>query len=211
MLKNKAVLSVGVTLLFILISLSPVTAQLFQNDIIESLVFGEDETEFEGISEEQLLEFMENLEGVSSYSGALLKITELLGKSNEGSPFQELLSEIAKISPFKKRALIVSFGSSPTLNPLRTNQVNVLRPSTFLWYYSGTSGKILSDKTIIIDPNPFHVRMIDGRQIGLVRRFVGAYSYQPGAILEPGKTLFIGYASRAIGIDLSPLESTRIQ
>ena len=206
MLKNKAVLSVGVTLLFILISITPVTAQVFQNDIVDSLVFGEEDITNE-VTEDQLLEFMENLEGVHSYSGALLKIADFLGKSNEGSPFQELLSEIVKISPFKKRVLIVSFGSGPTLNPLRTNQMNVLRPSTFLWYYSGTSGKILADKTIIIDPNPFHVRMIDGRQIGLVRRFVGVYSYQPGAILEPGKTLFIGYASKAIGIDLSPLEN----
>ena len=110
------------------------------------------------------------------------------------------------LNPLGKRVFVVSFGRNNIFNPLRSFQINLFRPATLFWYYAGTSERIITDKTIIIDPYPLNFKVIDGRQIGMMRRFVGVYIYKPSSESGGSFTFFIGYAARVLGVDLSPLE-----
>ena len=123
------------------------------------------------------------------------------------SILQQLFSQIdnTQESLLGKRVFVLSYGHSIMVNPLRKSQINLLRPSVLFWLYPGVSQGVITDKTIIVDPNPFHVKILDGRQMGMMRRFIGVYIFLPSKTPMESRVFFIGYAYKVLGVDLSPL------
>jgi len=103
-----------------------------------------------------------------------------------------------------KRVIVFSHGRTLLQNPLKKFKMHLIKPSTFFWYYSGDFDKKVSSKTFIIDPRPMDVKVLDGRQVGLMRRFVGIYLYVPVPSMHQCNVFFLGYAYQAVGLDLSP-------
>jgi hypothetical protein len=78
----------------------------------------------------------------------------------------------------------------------------MIRPITG-WFYSGGSNVVLNSRTIIIDPYPFSIKTLTGRQIGLMANFIGLYIHRSGPIADKAITFFFGYAKTIRGFDLS--------
>jgi len=211
---------IGIVLAFVFLTLHPLLAQpsTAESDSIslECMVIDEDGISFAPLilSQEDADSFFQKISQLSeelgseeSYRGLLRLITEFTESSDENSFLeQELFNTIGDLhlNLVEKRVFILSHGHGYQINPLRKFQVNLLRPSFLFWYYPGTSHHLFTtDRTIIIDPYPFHVRMFDGRQIGFMRRFIGVYVYIPATTSMESTLFFAGYAYKVIGLDLS--------
>jgi len=107
--------------------------------------------------------------------------------------------------PIRRNAFVMSWGFTNKLLSLGKNKINLLRPITG-WYYSGKSNLILNSRTLIIDPYPFSVKMLTGRQIGLMSDFKGLYIHRSGNIANKAITFFFGFADTIRGFDLSPMK-----
>lgn len=217
MVKNRVILAVCSVLLFLLLSITPGTATVVQQEAIQTLdcvVFGEDGTvsddkiylneQEETEIQEKIGALLEKLQSVRTYRDLLPILDEFSEKQSVGSIFAELFENIDDVGTLGKRSFVVSFGRNPFLNPFRKLQITFLRPESLFWFYVG-SDHLIEDTTIIVDPYPFNVKVFDGRQIGFMRRFVGLYVYKPAPTVHESYTFFVGYARSIIGLDLSPL------
>ena len=98
----------------------------------------------------------------------------------------------------------MSWGFTNKLLALGKNKLNLARPFT-LWFYSGRSNLVLNSRTIIVDFRPFSIKMVTGRQIGMMTNFIGMYHFGKNMFGEKARTLFMGYAGSIRAFDLSPL------
>jgi len=219
MVKIKGILAVGVILLFLGLAFSPVTAHTTIKDQLEVSTIG-------GLTPVQLTEkditamekfmpaLLEKMASAKSFS-ALLEIVQSAIKEHGRQPVLVLVLTLIiktikfnfkfnQLRPLRKNAFVMSWGFTNKLLSLGKNKINVLRPITG-WYYSGKSNVILNSRTIILDPYPFSIKMLTGRQIGLMSNFIGLYIHRSGNIADKAITFFFGYTSTIRGIDLSPM------
>lgn len=73
-----------------------------------------------------------------------------------------------------------------------------------LWHYTKTRLLFKPSKTLIVDPSLSRIRVLDGKQIGIILGFAGFYIHVPKATAysKEGFTYFIGFAYRVLAIDL---------
>ncbi len=207
MSKTKQILAIGIILLFIGITVSPATAKL---NIAERLSnFTEKE---EKILEEFLPSLANALEGATSTQEAI-NILEDFIKEWGRHPFLILLLEflingltfngnINQLRPLRQNAFVISWGFTNKFNPFKDNKLQLYRPIT-TWYYSGRSDVVVNSRTLIIDPYPFKVISLTGRQIGLMRNFAGLYYHKENTLGSKAYTFFAGRVAGIRGIDLS--------
>jgi len=214
---KKTLFAVGIIFLFTTVAMSPLLIEQAKSEtepqsLLTRVVFGSESVTEEDISlpaseetafKTKLSEFMNSLDSVNDYTELLATIQDFFGEKQGSSLLKEALQNINGFSLFSKRVFVISYGHNPTVNLFKKFQFNLLRPATLFWYYSGTSPHIISDKTLIIDPYPFDVRVLDGRQMGFMKRFVGIYIYKPSSTISESFTFFIGYAYKVAGVDLS--------
>ena len=216
---KKQLLSGTIIFLFIMLSTSSISADIPQpltssTEIMEYIVVDETGpiikeklplTEENQDFTERLTNLLDQLQSAHTYTDALQTIRDLIQTSNDGSIVERLIEILSDLNPFEKRVLIASHGRTRLVNPFQKYHINFFQPANLFWCYSGATSKIIQDKTVIIDPYPlFDIKVLDGRQIGLMRRFVGIYLFIPSALSTDSNVFFIGYAYKAIGIDLSP-------
>ena len=109
-------------------------------------------------------------------------------------------NEFIKNAMAPRRAFIVSHGDSPKTIFSGENQVKFIKPFTTWVYYN----KKVSCRTTIIDPVPFGSETLTGRQIGLMRGFMGLYIFHRSSFQTKSNTYFIGIGGLVRGMDLSP-------
>jgi hypothetical protein len=221
MVKIKGILAIGVILLFLGLAVSPVTAQTAVKDQLEVNTIG-------GIKQMQLsvkdMATMENflpalIEKMASATSlpSLIDIIQSFIAENGRHPVLILLLEILiktidfnfkinQLRPLRKNVFIMSWGFTHKLLSLGKNKINIARPLTG-WYYSGRSNVVLNSRTIILDPYPFGIKMLTGRQIGLMSDFVGLYIHRSGSIGDKAITFFFGFAKVVRGLDLSQMNN----
>jgi hypothetical protein len=221
MVKIKGILAVGVILLFLGLAVSPVTAQTAVKDQLEVNTIG-------GIKQMQLsikdMTTMEKflpalIEKMASATSlpSLIDIIQSFIAENGRHPVLILLLEILiktidfnfkinQLRPLRKNVFIMSWGFTHKLLSLGKNKINIARPLTG-WYYSGRSNVVLNSRTIILDPYPFGIKMLTGRQIGLMSDFVGLYIHRSGSIGDKAITFFFGFAKVIRGLDLSQMNN----
>ena len=213
---KKTIFAVGIISLFIAVAMSPLIEQAKSETEPQSLltrvVFGSESVKEEDVSlpvsevtafKTKISDFMNSLDSVNDYTDLLATIQDFFGEKQGSSLLKDALQNIDGFSLFSKRVFVISYGHNPTVNLFKKFQFNLLRPATLFWYYSGKSQHLISDKTLIIDPYPFDVRVLDGRQMGFMKRFVGIYIYKPSSTISESFTFFIGYAYKVAGVDLS--------
>jgi len=219
MVKIKGILAVGVILLFLGLAFSPVTAQTTIKDQLEVRSIGNlapvQVSEKDITTMEKFLPtLLEKMSTATSYS-ALIEIIQSSIKEYGRMPVLVLILKLMikgidfnfkfnQLRPLRKNAFVMSWGFTNKFLSLGKNKINMLRPITG-WYYSGRSNIILNSRTIILDPYPFSIKMLTGRQIGLMSNFIGLYIHRSGPITDKAITFFFGYASIVRGIDLSPM------
>jgi hypothetical protein len=155
----------------------------------------------------KIKDLSEQINTDETYRG-LLKIFADFSDSMDGnSPLdRQIFNTLGDINlgVLGKRVFVMSYGHGLHINPLRKFQINLFRPSHLFWYYPSTTHSLFADRTIVIDPNPVRIRIMDGRQIGIMKRFIGIYVFIPGKSTMENTVFFVGYAYRVMGLDLSP-------
>ena len=200
----KSLLAIGMVLLFIGMAFSPVTASVSEKTTLS-------QTEEQQVSEfvPELLTAIEKakslpqlIEIVNQFSndwGRNPIITFLLQLLIDGIGFRNRFNEMR---PLRRDALVISWGFSNKLNPLRENKFQLYRPLT-LWYYSGPAKLLVNSRTVVIDFSPFMVKSLTGRQLGMMRNFAGLYWHRQSTLWDKSWTIMVGRAMTVRGFDLS--------
>ncbi|MCX6663558.1 MAG: hypothetical protein NTZ75_04855 [Euryarchaeota archaeon] len=214
MAKIKGILAVGVILLFLGLAFSPVTAQTTIKDQLEVSTIGDlapvQLSEKDLTTMEKFLPaLLEKMQTATSYS-ELIETVQSLMKEHGRQPVLVLILTLLiktinfnfkfnQFRPVRKAAFVMSWGFT---NKLLSPAISMIRPITG-WFYSGRSNVVLNSRTIIIDPYPFSIKTLTGRQIGLMANFIGLYIHRSGPIADKAITFFFGYAKTIRGFDLS--------
>ncbi len=219
MTKIKGICAIGVILLFLGVTVSPVMAQTTIQDQVEISTIG-------GIKRMQLCDsdittmdkflpaLIDKMATATSFS-SLIDIIQSFIAENGRHPILIMLLQILtgsiglnfklnQLRPVRKNVFIMSWGFTNKFLALGKNKLNIARPLTG-WYYSGRSNFVLNSRTIILDPYPFGIKMFTGRQIGLMSDFFGLYIHRSGSITDKAITFFFGFAKVVRGFDLSPM------
>ena len=224
MSKMKPLLAVGIILLFVGLSFSPATAKVDLKEKLELGVVGEDgkismqifKLSMDELKEvdELLAQLREKMQSSTNY-GQLLDTIENFKFEWGRFPFLTLLlvliEKILKLNhnldqlrPLRKNAFIMSWGFGPKFNPFKQNKVTLFLP-IMTWYYIGRGNLLINSRTIIVDPYPFSVKSLTGRQFGCMRNFAGLYIYRHSTLTDKTYTFMLGRAASVRGFDLSPL------
>jgi len=219
MAKIKGMLAIGVIVLFLGVACNPATAQTTMKDDVEVATIGKI-AQLRLIKEEIasmekfLPALLDKLSTATSYANLIDIVQSFIAENGRHPVLVFLLSlfikgidfnyKINQLRPLRKNVLILSWGFTHKFLSLGKNKFNLIRPCT-LWFYSGRSNLVLNSRTIILDPYPFGIKMLTGRQIGLMSDFKGLYIRRSGPIADKAITMFIGFSSVVRGLDLSPM------
>jgi hypothetical protein len=220
MVKTKGIIAVGVILLFMGMALTPITAITptpVQKEVatISTLSSHIQLVETDYITMEKVLPtLMDKMKSATSVSDLINILQSFLTEHgrrlglvlvlNMAIKIIKLQNKIEQLRPVRKTAFIMSWGFTNKLLALGKNKLNFARPFT-LWFYSGRSNLVLNSRTIIVDFRPFSIKMVTGRQIGMMTNFIGMYHFGKNMFGEKARTLFMGYAGSIRAFDLSPL------
>jgi hypothetical protein len=212
------IIAIGITILFVSLSLSSATASPLEEEIDKSITL-----EYAGINlngdvskntitltEEEFLEFENSLsELMDELSSAKCcgHLKHIIRKFFFGCKYPTL-SKIC-MSLFNlpcifrlpiSREFIISHGWGYKLNPFKLSDIKIYKPLTF-WHYS--SRTLLRSKTIIFRPFPFDMKILSGRQMGMMTQFTGIYVYVARQLPQESFTFFMGVARHSGGFDFS--------
>ncbi len=217
--KIKAILTIGVIVLFLGVTVSPATAQTTVSNQLDVSTSGDftpvslSERDLNSI-QKVMPTLLDRMSKATSYSEVMTTLTSALAEFGRMPGLVLILTLIIKainfnfkinqLRPLRKAAFVMSWGFSNKFLSLGKDKMNILRPITW-WYYSGKSNFIVNSRTIILDPYPFSIKMITGRQMGLMTNFGGIYIHRANAFLaEKAITFFFGVTGTVRGFDLSP-------
>jgi len=219
MAKIKGMLAIGVIVLFLGVACNPATAQTTLRDDIEVATIGKI-SQLRLVKEEIasmetfLPALLDKMSTATSYANLIDIVQSFIAENGRHPVLVFLLSlfikgidfnyKINQLRPLRKNVLILSWGFTHKFLSLGKNKFNLIRPCT-LWFYSGRSNLVLNSRTIILDPYPFGIKMLTGRQIGLMSDFKGLYIRRSGPIADKAITMFIDFSSVVRGLDLSPM------
>ncbi len=219
MTKIKGICAIGVILLFLGVTVSPVMAQTTIQDQVEVKTIGSIKrmqlADSDLTTMDKFLPALIDKMATATSVSSLIDIVQSFIAENGRHPILIMLLQILtgsiglnfklnQLRPVRKNVFIMSWGFTNKFLALGKNKLNIARPLTG-WYYSGRSNFVLNSRTIILDPYPFGIKMFTGRQIGLMSDFFGLYIHRSGSITDKAITLFFGFAKVVRGFDLSPM------
>ena len=221
MAKIKGIFAVGIILLFMGLAFSsasaqPITKEQLQvstlGDIASLRLSAKDQT----VMEKFLPELFEKMQTATSFSELTSNIQSMMKEHGRHPILVLILTLIMKMwnfqykfgqfRPVRHTAFVMSLGFTNKIISLKKNKLMLAKPFT-TWYYSGKSDLVLNSRTIILDPYPFSIRMLTGRQIGVMSNFYGIYIHFSGSLSDKAKTFILGYAGTIRGFDLSPINN----
>lgn len=212
--RKYGIFAIGVVLLFAGLAVNPATAEKVmeketEDILLEYFSFTEDgklvknklalsEADFEEFKDmvAQIFESIKNkvdslkLESLLNSFRLLVKYPKL----------RELALKMVKLRPLKRMALVMSYGTSYKLNPLKKNEIKI-RQRLSMWNYN--SQGTLPSKTYILRPLKTDFDVLTGAQMGLMYKFTGIYMYIARNIPKLSFTCFMGTARMANGFDLN--------
>jgi hypothetical protein len=209
--------AIGIVVLFFAISLIHVEAsEISQTPVnkpflIEFGSINSDErltTKQLYITEEELIElenavalFMKKIESTGDFDWSFLRdlLEKIFGDNNSliGSIFGIYSS--LKIS--RNRGFVISSGHGIDFGNLKKISIKIRKKIGF-WYYN--SKGFIDDRTIIVKPLALSLKILTGRQFGIMTGFFGIYLSVSRGFLSNKYTFFMGTAKHIIGFDYSP-------
>jgi hypothetical protein len=220
MIKTKGIIAIGVILLFMGLAFSPASAQPISKDQLteaqENLASIQLSTKDVTSMEKFLPALFEKMQTATSFSELISNVQSMMKEHGRNPILVLIMTLIMKVwnfqykfgqfRPVRHTAFIMSLGFTNKFLSLAKNKFVLAKPFT-AWYYSGKSNLVLNSRTIILDPYPFSIRMLTGRQIGVMSNFYGIYLHMSGSLSDKAKTFFFGYAGTIRGFDLSPISN----
>ena len=227
MLKNKAILAVGVTFLFLALSLTPASANATSKKIglceQESNAVGRlfDEIELAACNAHNYQEFLElvrdlfknkEFETFPILKVILDKIVTWVTKERDyyfGKNINALLERfnLGILKDSSKYYFVFSYGSYNRWNPRKENEIRLFKQGFEFWRYSGKS-KIFKGRTLILERHPFGIKQrVIGSQIGVMTGFRGLHIDMESKLTGNSYNLFIGRANRIRAFDTSPFSN----
>jgi len=224
MLKNKAILAVGVTFLFLALSMTPVSANATSKKIglceQESNAVGRlfDEIELAACNAHNYQEFLElvrdlfknkDFETFPILKVILDKIVTWVTKERDyyfGKNINALLERfnLGILKDRSKYYFVFSYGSYNRWNPRKENEIRLFKQGFEFWRYSGKS-KIFKGRTLIVERHPFGIKQrVIGSQIGVMTGFRGLHIDWESKLTGTAYNLFIGRANRIRAFDTTP-------
>jgi len=223
MKKTTPLFVIGTILLFLGLSVSPVLAEqkntetvtfsyIDENQILSTQTLTLSQTELQEFNQ-LMSEVMEKIQTAPDYATALSIVKDYIngccgGHSKLKNMFMVLMStmfnskEIYRFSPLRQNVMVLSSGFTNKMFSFQATHLN-MHKTLALWFYTVNSNLLTKSTTTIIDPYPFNVKTLTGRQIGMMRGFTGLYITQYSTIAHKDFTYFMGYAKGVMGYDLS--------
>jgi len=222
MKKYTPVLVLGVVLLFFGITASPIVADNHKEDTV-TISFVEEDTVLSTQTlvltatdlkelDNMLSELLEQIQSAPDYDTALSIIEDYMMKCNRNPKLSTLFSFLMKtmfnprefysFSPFMQNVVVMSSGYTNNIFSVRGTRIHMHRFLLF-WFYSSNSNLLVSSITSIMDPYPFSIKTMTGRQVGLLRGFTGVYITQHSNMANKDYTYFMGHARCVLGYDFS--------
>jgi len=101
---------------------------------------------------------------------------------------------------------VLSFGAYKRLNPLKQNQLTLIKDRLSSWRY-GSQARLLRGRTLILNRHPFGIgQRVIGPQLGLMKGFRGIYWDHESRITGITYHFFMGQATRIHAFDITPLK-----
>lgn len=227
MLKNKTILAIGVTFLFLLLSMTPASANVTSKKIglcvQESNAVGRlfDEIELAACNAHNYQEFLElvrdlfknkDFETFPILKVILDKIISWVTKERDyyfGKNINALLERfnLGILKDSSKYYFVFSYGTYNRWNPRKENEIRLFKQGFEFWRYSGKS-KIFKGRTLIVERHPFGIKQrVIGSQIGVMTGFRGLHIDWESKLTGNSYNLFIGRANRIRAFDTSPFSN----
>lgn len=156
------------------------------------------------LSEEKVVElentlsiFLQTFQSAKNWEELADIIDSSIGTSN--SLALTILKSYINLRLSKSRAFVISSGHGFNFNPFKKNDLKLRKDINF-WHYS--SGKLIEDRTIIIQPLALKMKLLTGIQFGFMTRFTGIYIFVSRRLPEKSYTFFMGTARRINGIQV---------
>ena len=111
------------------------------------------------------------------------------------------LKTLIKSKLSRSRSIVISSGRGYNFNFLKKNEFKITKKLSF-WHYS--SGNLFKDRTIILQPLAFNMKVLKGRQVGFMSTFTGIYIFVSRKLPQKSFTFFLGTAPRINGIEVFP-------
>jgi hypothetical protein len=214
---KRKILAIWIVALFFAISMSHAEAsessEIVENEpiLVEFGSIASDGTftaEAMFISEEDLAEletaialFMDNIVATNDFDGGFLK--DLLEKIfGNGNPLLEsILGIFTTLRLTRTRGFVISSGHGRDYTPLKKISFKIRR-KVAVWHYN--SNGLVDDRTIIVKPLALRLKILRGRQVGIMTKFLGVYLSVSRGFLSNSYTFFMGTARHINGFDFSP-------
>ena len=157
------------------------------------------------VSEEDLEELesavstiMNELESMNNFDWSILRdlIERLFG--GDGPFAGKLLGIFSALRLSKNRGFVISSGQGRDLTPLKKITFKIRRKVGF-WHYN--SNGMIADRTIIVKPLALNMKILNGRQFGIMTGFLGIYISVSKGFLRESYTMFMGTARRINGVE----------
>jgi len=217
---KRKIMAIGIAVLFIAISISHVEAGNSSNDAENEPILvefgsiasdGTFSTDTLFISEEDLSELeeavsliMDKIQTTDFDWGSLRELIErIFGR--EGILFGRLLEIFSKFKLSKTRGFVISSGHGRDLSIRDSFSFNI-RKNLAIWHYN--SRKLFNDRTIIVKPFALKLKILKGRQVGIMTNFFGLYLSVSKGFLKDSYTFFMGTARRINGFEVFPRLNT---
>lgn len=162
------------------------------------------------VSEEDLVELqnavstvMNELESMSAFDWGILQdlIERIFG--DDSSFVGKLLSIFSNLRISKNRGFVISSGHGIDLSPLKKITFKIRKKVGF-WHYN--SNGMTADRTIIVKPLALNMKILNGRQFGIMSGFLGIYISVSKGFLRESYTMFMGTARHINGVEGIPIK-----
>lgn len=156
------------------------------------------------ISEEDLVKLesaismiMDQIQSINDLDDGILKdiIEGILG--NDNSLLGRILGIFSALKLTKNRGFVISSGHGIDHTPLKKITFKIRKKAAF-WHYS--SNGMIDDRTIIVKPLALRMKILKGRQFGVMTGFLGIYLSVSRGFLGKSYTMFMGTARHITGI-----------
>lgn len=197
------IIAVGIIMLFISQAFYPATAIEEQNDKSRTISVDISYTLKYGTWFDDTIELTEE-----EFNEMKDELSTLFENINTGSEFEKITEKITDIQLFNRRPLLrrfityllnnlerdrrpfaMSYGSCYSMSPIDKNNMK-LRNMIYLWRYDGITG--MEPKTYIIQSNTDEFDVYEGRQMGLMTRFIGIFMSMIDCDTNTCRVFFLG-------------------
>ncbi len=162
------------------------------------------------ISEEELAELesaismiMDQIQSIDNLNGGALRdlIERILERDN--SLFGRIPGIFTALKLTRNRGFVISSGHGIDCTPLKKISFKIRRRAA-IWHYN--SNGMIDDRTIIVKPLALRMKILKGRQFGVMTGFLGIYLSVSRGFLGKSYTMFMGTARHITGIQGLPVQ-----